>query len=98
MNVIHRRGWEIPEHQATPEGVFLNRRALLTAGAGLAAATLVPGIANAQRVTDIPDPTNPENLLKANGRGILFMNAFMDEVSWTNHESGGMVVRMVKKR
>ena len=49
-------------------------------------------------VDDIPDPTNPENLLKANGRGILFMNAFMDEVSWSNHEGGGMVVKMVKKR
>lgn len=46
----------------------------------------------------IPDPTNPENLLKENGRGILFMNAFMDEVSWKNHESGGMVVHMLKKR
>ena len=33
MNVIHRRGWDIPEHQATPESVFLNRRALLGAGA-----------------------------------------------------------------
>ena len=49
-------------------------------------------------VDEIPDPTNPENLLKASGRGILFMNAFMDEVSWSNHQSGGMVVRMVKKR
>jgi len=49
-------------------------------------------------VDDIPDPTNPENLLKANGRGILFMNAFMDEVSWSNHQTGGMVVKMVKKR
>ena len=47
MNIIHRRGWEIPEHQATPEGVFLNRRALLGAGAGLAAA-LVPGLASAR--------------------------------------------------
>jgi len=47
---------------------------------------------------DIPDPTDPENLLKANGRGILFMNAFMDEVSWSNHQTGGMVVKMVKKR
>ena len=46
----------------------------------------------------VPDPTNPENLLKENGRGILFMNAFMDEVRWTNHESGGMVVHMIKKR
>jgi len=35
MHVIHRRGWEIPEHRATPEGVFLNRRALLGAGAAL---------------------------------------------------------------
>lgn len=49
-------------------------------------------------VDEIPDPTNPENLLKSNGRGILFMNSFMDEVSWSNHEGGGMVVKMVKKR
>lgn len=49
-------------------------------------------------VDDVPDPTNPENLLKANGRGILFMNAFMDEVTWNNHEGGGMVVKMLKKK
>lgn len=49
-------------------------------------------------VDEIPDPTNPENLLKANGRGILFMNAFMDEVSWSNADGGGMVVKMLKKR
>jgi hypothetical protein len=57
MHVIRRRGWEIPEHRATPEHVFLNRRALLGAAAGAAAATLVPQVAAAQRVTDIPDPT-----------------------------------------
>ncbi|NOT48828.1 MAG: ATP-binding protein [Acidobacteria bacterium] len=45
---------------------------------------------------DIPDPTNPENLLKANGRGILFMRSFMDEVEWSNHADGGMVVKMTK--
>ncbi len=49
-------------------------------------------------VEDVPDPTNPENLLKANGRGILFMRAFMDEVEWSNHAEGGMVVKMLKKR
>ena len=49
-------------------------------------------------IDEIPDPTNPENLLKANGRGILFMNSFMDEVSWSNHSGGGMVVKMLKKR
>jgi len=48
-------------------------------------------------VEDVPDPTNPENLLKANGRGILFMRAFMDEVEWSNHARGGMVVKMLKK-
>ena len=31
MNVIHRRGWEIPESSATPEHVFLNRRTFLGA-------------------------------------------------------------------
>jgi len=49
-------------------------------------------------VEDVPDPTNPENLLKANGRGILFMRAFMDEVEWSNHAEGGMVVKMLKRR
>ncbi len=49
-------------------------------------------------VEEVPDPTNPENLLKANGRGILFMRSFMDEVEWSNHATGGMVVKMLKKR
>lgn len=49
-------------------------------------------------VDEIPDPTNPENLLKASGRGILFMRAFMDEVEWWPHEGGGTVVRMKKKQ
>ena len=47
---------------------------------------------------DIPDPTNPENLLKANGRGILFMRSFMDVVEWYNHEGGGIVVKMIKRQ
>jgi len=49
-------------------------------------------------VDDIPDPTNPDNLLKANGRGILFMRSFMDEVGWSNAPGGGMIVKMVKKK
>ncbi|MDQ6788321.1 MAG: ATP-binding protein [Acidobacteriota bacterium] len=49
-------------------------------------------------VDEIPDPTNPENLLKANGRGILFMRSFMDEVEWQNHANGGMIVKMLKRR
>ena len=46
---------------------------------------------------EIPDPTNPENLLKANGRGILFMRTCMDEVEWHCAPDGGLVVKMSKK-
>lgn len=46
----------------------------------------------------VPDPTDPENLLKSSGRGILFMQAFMDVVEWSRHSGGGTVVRMVKHR
>ncbi|HEV8158811.1 MAG TPA: ATP-binding protein [Pyrinomonadaceae bacterium] len=48
-------------------------------------------------VDDVPDPTNPENLLKSTGRGILFMNNFMDEIEWINHSEGGTIVKMTKK-
>lgn len=48
-------------------------------------------------VEEVPDPTNPENLLKASGRGVLFMRSFMDEVEWSNHAGGGMMVKMLKK-
>ena len=49
------------------------------------------------KVEEIPDPTDPENLLKSNGRGILFMNSFMDTVEWENAVDGGLVVRMTKR-
>ena len=49
-------------------------------------------------VEEIPDPTDPENLLKTNGRGILFMRSFMDEVEWENPVGGGLIVKMLKKR
>jgi sulfoxide reductase catalytic subunit YedY len=56
MHVMHRRGWELPEHMATPERLFLDRRAFLAA-AGATAAALSPVAATAQRVADLPDPT-----------------------------------------
>ena len=49
-------------------------------------------------VEEIPDPTNPENLLKASGRGILFMHNFVDKVEWQRHIEGGMIVIMTKNR
>jgi sulfoxide reductase catalytic subunit YedY len=58
MNIIRRRGWEIPEGQLTPEHLVFNRRKVLIGGA--AAMALAPVAAQAQRVTDLanmPDPT-----------------------------------------
>src|ERR1022692_2314617 len=58
MNVIRRRGWEIPERFATPEHLVFNRRVLLAGGA--TALALAPRNALAQRIGDLatlPDPT-----------------------------------------
>ena len=52
MHIMHRHGWEIPEHQATPEDLFWNRRTFM-AGVGAAAAiALSPAQADAQRAAD----------------------------------------------
>ena len=45
----------------------------------------------------LADPLSPENLLKANGRGIFLMKSFMDEMTIRRAEQGGMEVRMVKR-
>lgn len=58
MNVIRRRGWEIPERLATPEHLVFNRRSFLVGGAS--ALALAPRTAVAQRVSDLaelPDST-----------------------------------------
>jgi serine/threonine-protein kinase RsbW len=46
----------------------------------------------------VADPTAEENILKASGRGILFMRTFMDEVTWERPTEGGTLVRMTKKK
>jgi serine/threonine-protein kinase RsbW len=45
---------------------------------------------------ELPDPTDAENLLKADGRGILFMRTFMDRVEWSHPPGGGTVTKMEK--
>ena len=45
-------------------------------------------------VESIPDPTNPENLFKTSGRGVMFIYNIMDEVSYN---SRGNRLTMVKK-
>jgi len=42
----------------------------------------------------LPDPTDPENLDKVSGRGLLLMKTFMDEVRYNNQ---GNEVTMVKR-
>ena len=42
----------------------------------------------------VPDPTLEENLEKTSGRGVLLIEAYMDEVEWTDK---GRRIRMVKR-
>jgi len=46
---------------------------------------------------EVPDPLDPENLLKPGGRGIFYIRSFMDEVEFRPLSHGGMEVHMVKK-
>jgi sulfoxide reductase catalytic subunit YedY len=57
MNVIRRRGWEIPERLVTPEHLAFNRRALLVGG--VSALAMAPTLAAAQRVSDLATMTDP---------------------------------------
>ncbi|MFN4242488.1 MAG: ATP-binding protein [Tepidisphaerales bacterium] len=44
---------------------------------------------------DVPDPTDPANLEKSSGRGILLIEAYMTKVEWSNQ---GRRLRMCKTR
>jgi len=68
MNVIRRRGWELPERAATPEHLFFDRRAFLAAGGALLAS---PGLATAQRIADLPDPSASLYPAKRNDKFVL---------------------------
>jgi serine/threonine-protein kinase RsbW len=46
---------------------------------------------------DIPDPTDPENLLRPSGRGIFYMRQFMNRVDFDSTPAGGTAVVMVKE-
>ena len=44
---------------------------------------------------DLPDPTDPENLLKPHGRGLVMMRLFLDDVQYNER---GNRVTLIKKR
>ncbi len=46
---------------------------------------------------EVEDPLAPENLLKPNGRGIFYMNNFMDEIEYDTRPEGGTVVTLRKQ-
>lgn len=78
------------------EPPYKDRRVIVHMQASLHSATIVirdegPGFdADALR-----DPTDPENLERAGGRGLLLINAFMDEV---RHNAKGNEITMIKRR
>ncbi len=45
---------------------------------------------------EVPDPTNPVNLLKASGRGLLLMRALVDEVTVKRAKPKGMEIVLIK--
>lgn len=47
--------------------------------------------------SELPDPLDPNNLLKPSGRGIFYVRSFMDNVSYRSLPRGGWEVRMEKK-
>ena len=44
----------------------------------------------------VPDPLSEENLLRQSGRGLLLMQAFVDELEVRRRKPSGTEVRMVK--
>jgi serine/threonine-protein kinase RsbW len=48
-------------------------------------------------IEQVADPLAEENLLRPNGRGIFYMNNFMDEVEYAQRPDGGTVVTMRKR-
>jgi CheY-like chemotaxis protein/anti-sigma regulatory factor (Ser/Thr protein kinase) len=46
-------------------------------------------------VSSLRDPTDPENLERAGGRGLLLINAFMDDVQ---HNATGNEITLIKRR
>ncbi len=47
---------------------------------------------------DVGDPLSPENLLRPSGRGLFYMQSFMDRVDYAPRDSGGTVVTLYKRQ
>lgn len=47
--------------------------------------------------SSVPDPLEPGNILQPNGRGILYMKKFMDDIQYGLRPEGGTVVTLRKR-
>ncbi len=85
MWISKRRGWEIPEREATPEDLFVNRRRLLGAGLGLLAAPMAGSLlgASAARAQESDDPTADLYPAARNERYVLDRDVTDEAVSST---------------
>ena len=45
----------------------------------------------------VPNPLDPEYILRPNGRGILFMKKFMDDINYGSAPGGGTLVTLRKR-
>jgi CheY-like chemotaxis protein/anti-sigma regulatory factor (Ser/Thr protein kinase) len=82
--------------QRCQQSPYRERRVTLRASLGPHEAVFVirdegPGF----NVASLPDPTDPANIEKASGRGLLLIRTFMDEV---RHNSSGNEITLVKRR
>ena len=50
------------------------------------------------KVESVPDPLEPDNMLRESGRGMLLIRTCMDEVTWELAPSGGTQLVMAKHR
>ncbi len=100
MHIRIRRGWEIPESQATPEHVVASRRRLLGAGVGLAGLAL-SGEARAQWLnpsrlfgggTQVPEKPRKPLQAAANGRYVpgRAVSAEANAISYNNYYEFGL--------
>jgi len=83
MLIKRNKGWELPEHLATPEDVFLNRRTFM-AGAGTAAAGIGLGIAPSSLwAGQDDDPTNDLYPAKRNDKYKLIRPVTPEKINST---------------
>lgn len=90
-----RSYWELGEQRKT-QSPYKNRRVTITATFSESEARFVirdegPGY----NVAAVPDPTRPENVLKASGRGLVLMRTFMHEV--TTNDRGNELTMIYRK-